>query len=63
MNKEEALRCYPPPWHCELVEAGNGNARYAVIAANGEEVCYDPFAEQAAVDAVNKCNSLEDTGK
>lgn len=41
MNKEEAIRCYPPPWHCELVEGENGNARYAIIAANGAEVHYE----------------------
>ena len=63
MNKEEALQYYPPPWHYELVEGENGNARYAVIAANGEEVLYDPFLAQATDDDANKCNCGENLAK
>lgn len=56
MNKEEALKYCPLPWRCELVEGENGNARYAIITEGGEEVRYDPFAEQSTDDAANKCN-------
>lgn len=65
MNKEEALQYYPPPWHCGDFEETSGGSLCTIFADNGEKVAIwiDPGAAQAIVDAVNKCNSRENTGK
>lgn len=65
MNKEEALQYYPLPWRCGDLEESSGETLCSILAANGNKVAIwiDPGAAQAIVDAVNKCNSRENTGK